>query len=320
MNIFTIEIVNEKKLAKNHKTMKLALDWTPNVNHIGILIAKEKRFFEENGVTLELVSPDTDNYTLTPGKRLATNLVDFAIAPFETVISLNNKSNPIDAVALYAILQKDLSCIATLSSSGLSRPAHLAGKKYASYAARYEDKIVQEMIKEDGGLNEVNCIYPEKLGIWNTLLTNEADATWIFDNWEGVEASTMGITLNKFRLHDYHIPYGYSPIIIARKKDIDKHKEVYKAVVNAIKRGYEYASNHQQEAASILSTYVTEHDRLRINLNASIQQTVPYFNIEYDYGYMKQERVEAFLQWLVENKLESGQILQQVLYTNDLLN
>lgn len=300
--------------------MKLALDWTPNVNHIGILIAKEKRFFEENGTTLELISPDTDNYSMTPGKRLAIQQVDFAIAPFETVISLNNKVNPINAIALYAILQKDLSCIATLKSSGITRPADLAGKKYASYAARYEDKIVQEMIKEDGSLNEVNCIYPEKLGIWNTLLTEEADATWIFDNWEGVEATTQGIKLNKFRLGDYRIPYGYSPIIIARKEDIAQNNQEYSAVIKAIRKGYEYVIDHQEEATSILSSYVTDNDRQRINLAETIKQTAPFFGDASAFGYMKKERVDTFLQWLVDKHLESNQILDQHLYTNDLLS
>jgi hypothetical protein len=35
---------------------------------------------------------------------------------------------------------------------------------------------------------DLNVIYQKKLGIWNTLLSGKADATWIFDNWEGIEA------------------------------------------------------------------------------------------------------------------------------------
>ena len=318
MNILTIQIVvvgNKTLKTKNYET-GFRLD--PQCKSHWHSDCKRKKFFEENGTTLELISPDTDNYSMTPGKRLAIQQVDFAIAPFETVISLNNKVNPINAIAVYAILQKDLSCIATLKSSGITRSADLAGKKYASYAARYEDKIVQEMIKEDGSLNEVNCIYPEKLGIWNTLLTREADATWIFDNWEGVEATTQGIELNKFRLGDYRIPYGYSPIIIARKEDVDQNNQKYRAVINAIKKGYKYVIDHQEEAAAILSSYVTDNDRQRINLAETIKQTAPYFGDASAFGYMKKERVDAFLQWLVDKDLESGQILNQELYTNDL--
>ena len=30
------------------KKIKLALDWTPNINHIGFFVAKEKGFYKEN--------------------------------------------------------------------------------------------------------------------------------------------------------------------------------------------------------------------------------------------------------------------------------
>jgi len=36
------------------------------------------------------------------------------------------------------------------------------------------------------------------LGIWNTLLEGKADATWVFLQWEGVEAKLKGVELNTF--------------------------------------------------------------------------------------------------------------------------
>ena len=176
------------------KSLRLALDWTPNVNHIGLFVAKELGFYQEVGIDLTLVSPQDDNYQTTPGKKLELRTVDMAIAPFETVISLQNKENKVDALAIYALLQEDISSIATLTITGIRRPKDLDGKLYASYKARYEDHIVQQLIKNDGGKGEMKITYPEKLGIWNTLLEGNADATWIFDNWEGVEAQHKGIT------------------------------------------------------------------------------------------------------------------------------
>ena len=42
----------------NNIKLKLALDWTPNINHIGFYVAKEKGFFEELNIDLEIISPD----------------------------------------------------------------------------------------------------------------------------------------------------------------------------------------------------------------------------------------------------------------------
>lgn len=54
------------------------------------------------------------------------------------------------------------------------------------------------------------------LGIWNTLLKGEAKSTWVFMGWEGVEAQLKGVELNSFFLEPFGIPYGPSPLVIAK--------------------------------------------------------------------------------------------------------
>lgn len=301
------------------KTVKLALDWTPNTNHIGFLVAKDLGFYAEEGINLEILNPLEDQYAKTPGKKLALDEADFAIAPFETVISLNNTTNAVAAVAIFAILQEDLSCIATLKSSNISRPELLDGKIYASYKARYEDLIVRQMIKNDGGTGNVDFIYPEKLGIWNTLLTGQADATWIFDNWEGVEASTKEIDLFKFDMTSFSIPYGYSPVILTKKENIMANQNEYKSFVQATKKGFLYVQKHPEQAISILKKYVTSYDLEHIDLEKSLAMTQPYFGDEKTCGKMQPERVTAFLKWLISNNLEHENCLKQELFTNELI-
>ena len=47
----------------------LALDWTPNINHIGFFVAREKGYYEEHGLNVNIIDPSIDNYTITPAKR-----------------------------------------------------------------------------------------------------------------------------------------------------------------------------------------------------------------------------------------------------------
>jgi ABC-type nitrate/sulfonate/bicarbonate transport system substrate-binding protein len=298
--------------------LKLALDWTPNINHIGFLIAKELGFYKQQGIDLEILNPQDDNYAMTPGKKLELGVADFAIAPFETVISLNNKVNQVQAIAIYAILQKDLSCIATLKSSNITSPKLLDGKTYASYKARYEDQIVKQMIKNDGGEGDLNIIYPDKLGIWNTLLSGKANATWIFDNWEGIEASSKNIELDKFTLDEFNIPYGYSPIVLTKRENITKHKVPYSEFIKATQKGFLFTKNNLTESVDILKRYVTEYDLKNIDLEKSISFSIPHFGDESNCGVMKQERVLSFTKWLVDKGLEDKVILNQNLFTNEL--
>lgn len=301
-------------------TIKIALDWTPNVNHIGLFVANELGFYGHENLQVEILNPIEDNYNLTPGKKLELDLCNFSIAPFETVISLNNKANVVDAIAVFAILQEDLSSIITLKSSKLDSPKLLDGKIYASYKARYEDHIVQEMVKNDGGKGDIQVIYPDKLGIWNTVLAGKADATWIFDNWEGIEATSKNIELNRFSLADFGIPYGYSPVIFAKRSKVTSQKNDYLSFIQATKKGYLYAKNNIKEAVNILNMYLTDEDKKNIDIEKSLIATAPFFGDENTCGSMNPEKLQSFFKWLSDNQLESSIILQQMLFTNELCN
>jgi ABC-type nitrate/sulfonate/bicarbonate transport system substrate-binding protein len=301
------------------KTIKIALDWTPNINHIGLFIAKELGFYRALGINLDIINPLDDNYRLTPGKKLELGLADFAIAPFETVISLNNKSNVVDAIAVYAILQEDISSIAVLKSSEIKTPKQLDGKIYASYKARYEDHIVKEMIKNNGGSGVIEITYPDKLGIWNTLLDGKADATWIFDNWEGIEAKTKGVELNHFRMVDFGIPYCYSPVIICKNSKRLSETSDYANFIKATQKGYLFAKTKRNEAVKILNNYLAPNDKTNVDIRSALDFTASYFGTPTTCGFMSDERISNFLDWLVANHLENKNIKTQMLFTNDLL-
>lgn len=56
------------------------------------------------------------------------------------------------------------------ASPGMVPLPQLEGKRYASYAARYEGRIVQQMIRNDGGTGQYQELVLPMLGLWNTLL------------------------------------------------------------------------------------------------------------------------------------------------------
>jgi ABC-type nitrate/sulfonate/bicarbonate transport system substrate-binding protein len=300
-------------------SIKIALDWTPNANHIGFFIAKDLGFYREQGLHVEIINPINDNYTTTPAKKLALGEVDFAIAPSESVISLNTKPQPFAVSAVAALLQEDLSAIVTLASSGIDRPQMLDEKIYASYKARYEDGIVKQMVINDGGEGRLKIIYPEKLGIWDTLLAGKADATWIFTNWEGVEAEQKGIRLNYFRLSDYGIPYSYSPVLLSATEKIDSYHKYYRQFLDATRRGYLYAQQHIEEAATLLKAHMSPRDRAHVNVVQSLQQTAPVFGSADTWGVMQPQKVQAFLNWLQETGLEPHAASLHDRFSNELL-
>ena len=73
------------------KKIKIALDWTANTNHTGFFVAKEKGFYKELNLDVELLTPDMDDYSVTPAKKVELGEADFALCPFESIVSYQDQ-------------------------------------------------------------------------------------------------------------------------------------------------------------------------------------------------------------------------------------
>ena len=65
---------------------ELALDWTPNTNHVGVYVAQSAGYYDAAGLEVTVRSPAEDEYETTPAKRVATGESTVAIAPSERVV------------------------------------------------------------------------------------------------------------------------------------------------------------------------------------------------------------------------------------------
>jgi ABC-type nitrate/sulfonate/bicarbonate transport system substrate-binding protein len=292
------------------RDLKLALDWTPNANHIGFFVAKEKGFYKEKNIFLWLIDPESDNYKTTPAKKVELGLADFALCPTESLISYQTKDISFPLIGISSIFKEDLSAISVLNSSGIESPKDLDNKTYASYQARYEDGIVKAMIQNDGGEGALKISYPDKLGIWNRLVDGYADATWIFLNWEALQAQSEGIELKNFKLADYDIPYSYSPVIAGDRQKLEQNRDAINDFLEATKQGYFYAKSNPKEAAGILCKHVPGHDK-NIDLQKAIQLSCEVLGDESNWGKIDVEKVESFLKWLKDKGLELSNITSE---------
>jgi len=299
--------------------LSIALDWTANINHIGFFIALEKGFYKEKNIDLTIVDPSQDNYQLTPAKKVEKAMVDFALCPTESLLSYRTKKSPFPLKAIAAILQDDLSAIAVKADSGIKSPKDLDGKSYASYEAKYEDEIVKQMIINDGGKGDISLVYPNKLGIWDTVLNNSFDATWIFLNWEGVQAESHNVDFNYFLLSDYNIPYSYSPVLVVNEENLTEKSTLYSHFLTATKQGYLFAQTNQKESIAILAKFLPKKDK-EMDLSKALSLSTAHFGNSSNWGILNNDKVENFLAWIYDKKLEDIAIKASDLYTNDLLN
>lgn len=290
----------------------VALDWTPNTNHVGFYVAQALGFYQQAGLSVTLLSPHLDNYDSTPASRLASRTATFALCPSETVISYHLP--PVDLtrpklIAVATVLQQDLSAIATLKDSGIQRPQELDGRTYASYGARFEGRIVQNLIQSDGGKGQFVEMTPEKLGIWDTLIERKADATWVFKGWECVEARLRHIELNEFCLSDFGIPYGYSPVAACRPDTLICKPQMVKNFLECTGKGFAYAAANTEHASKILVDVASSENPGLLNLELNlVSESMKYMSKYFlndlgKWGCMDPNTWKRFLDWLSAQNL-----------------
>jgi ABC-type nitrate/sulfonate/bicarbonate transport system substrate-binding protein len=285
-------------------TIRLALDWSPNTLHAGFFYAFHQGWYDDENIDLVFTNPEEDGYRTTPAKQLANEMVHFAIAPSESILSYRTLPTPVPLVAVAAMLQEDTSAIVSLKKNGITKPAMLDGKSYASYSARFEDCIVKKLIVNDGGCGMLRVEHPEKLGIWDTLLNDGADSTWVFMPWEGVEAKLKNIELNAFKLADYGIPYGYSPLLISHENVLLECPETTSQFLKITQKGFEFVANNPEESASFLCENMSHANFKNSELiKESLKMLKPSWLKNNQWGMMDERVWKDFIDWLIANKV-----------------
>jgi ABC-type nitrate/sulfonate/bicarbonate transport system substrate-binding protein len=298
--------------------VRLALDWAPNANHSGIYAAVKHGWYQEADVDLDIQHHD---FAESPATKLELDKADVALCSLDCLLNYRSRAEPLPVKAIAAVLQDDLASIAVLESSGIERPAQLDGKTHASYRACNKDATIECLVRNDGGKGELNFAYPDQVTIWNTLVKNKADSIWIFMNWQGVQAELAGVALRHFKMADYGIPFGYSPIMIANEDLNTEQSAALKAFLAATAKGYAWAAAHPVEMTDILLEWAAEDDKNKQFLQAAQAATSPhYISTETgSWGHMESEKVEAYLKWRVELGLDPEPFAVDKLVTNDLL-
>lgn len=226
--------------------VKLALDWIPNTNHTGIYVAQQLGYYHQHGLNVTLV-PYGSTY---PETLVATGQAQFAVS-FEEYVAIDRAAGqPLVSVA--AIMQHDTSGMAVLKSSGITRPAQLVGKRFASSGDPAEQAVIDIMEVNDGAPTPGYHSTQVSDANVSSLLTGKFDFVWIYEGVEGIQAKDKGVDLTIFRAEDYGVPDFYSPVLITSAQEIQQHPEVVRAFVAATAQGYTYAAQHPQASADLL--------------------------------------------------------------------
>lgn len=304
-------------------TLVLALDWSPNVLHAGILYADTKGWFDSAGVHLEWYSTEIDNYAKKPILRVMDGEADLAIGPTEHILYYATDSQgQVHVQAIGTLLQSDQSVFAAKKSSGISRPADFSGRTYVGYHTPMEEAILATMIETDGGMPNFEMIHPPRLDVWDAFLADSGDIVWIFTHWEGQLAAAEGVELEWFYPSEYGVPYGYSSVVFAPAGPTERQAKLFPLFWEVTGRGYQAVNADLAGSAIWLCDRI---DHANYSDPAFIERALAdiapaYFPENAPFGHMKSESFERYQGWMMDNHLLKNAPDRDALFTNNFLH
>lgn len=299
----------------------LSLDWTPNTNHTGIYVALAKGYFTEAGLDVTVVQPPESGATA----MCAAGQAQFAIDAQDTLAAAFATDEPLGVTAVAALLQHNTSGIISRKGEGMDSPKGMENHTYSTWESPIELAMLKTVVEKDGGdFSKVKQIPNNITDEAGALKEKQTDAIWIFYGWGGISAKLSGLEFDYFNFADIDPVFDYyTPILIANNAYIEQNPETTKALLAALKKGYEYAIANPEEAAQILvdgDTTGSLKESLELVTESQKWLSTQYKAEVEQWGYIDPARWDGFYAWLWENGLIEKELPAGTGYTNAYLS
>jgi ABC-type nitrate/sulfonate/bicarbonate transport system substrate-binding protein len=299
-------------------TVKIALDYTANVNYLGIYVAQSKGYFAAAHVKAVILP-----YANASAEQLIqANQTDLAISYPPDVI-INNAAGTLHYKAVGALVTDNTTALAVLASSKFKRPAQLNGKIYGGFGIASDKPLVTSILHADGVKHPIFKQIVLNADVITALKAHRVDYTAVFDGIDDVTAALQGVKLRTFPYNRYLGAAGNYPnaVFVAGDSDIAARGPVLARALGALAKGYEFAAAHPGAAEQILiAANETALGSAKQITYATGNATAPHFldkagawGPESDADYAGLERILAGAH-LIKSSPPLG-----TLYTNSLL-
>ncbi len=309
------EASKQENVSAELQQVTVMLDWVPNTNHTGIYIAKDKGYYENAGLSVEIIQPSEGG----SADLIAAGRGQFGISYQEQVTYARTAVNPLPVIAIAAILQHNTSGFASPAAKNIKSPADFEGKRYGGWGSPMEEAILKGLMDKYGSNFDTLEIVNIGAADFFTSVTKDVDFTWIYYGWDGVAAEINNFEINFMLLQDLDNRLDfYTPVIITSEKTAGQNPEMVKDFLAATEKGYRFAKENPEIAAEILVLYVPELD---IEIVKASQQYLAdrYLTEETSWGHMDESIWKTFSDWMYENNLLQEQLDWSKAFTNKYL-
>jgi putative hydroxymethylpyrimidine transport system substrate-binding protein len=280
--------------------LSLTLDFYPNADHAGIYMAQKLGYFEEAGLDVNIETPSDP---AAPLKLVAAGQSDLAIS-YEPELALAHEKG-LDVVAIGALVNRPLTSLIWLGSSGIKGVGDLKGKTVATAGIPYQDAFLKTILARvklsPSDVKAVNVGF----GLLPALLGGSAEAMLGgYSNVEGVDLRQRGKGPVITPVDQLGVPTYDELVLVANREAPAADPEKFRLFIAALERGTDAAVAQPRAATQAI---LEANNGLDPKLTAAqVEATLPLLSARtpgQPFGYMDPDEWATFAGWMRDNGL-----------------
>ncbi|NHM30734.1 ABC transporter substrate-binding protein [Neobacillus terrae] len=304
-----------KKVSKDKvQKVTIMLDWYPNAVHSLLFAAKEKGYFKEQGLDVDIKMPADTN---DPLKLVAANQVDMAISYQPEVLVARGENIPVKSFA--ALVRHPLNQLMVPANGPIKSPKDLEGQTIGYPSIPLDEAIVQTMVKSDGGNPQKIKMVDVGWDLIPAMATNKTNALiGGYINHEKLLLEKEGHPMLALNPKEYGVPDYYELVLVGSEKGLKEKPEVFKKFMAAITKGQKYVQENPEKGLSILLKNADKSSPLDKDVETkSLQILLPLMDAkDKAFGYQDPQTWKNVAKWLKDNKVVKTKVNSKDAFVN----
>ncbi|MDO4960813.1 MAG: ABC transporter substrate-binding protein [Eubacteriales bacterium] len=285
------------------KEFDVVLDWYPNAVHTFLFEADKNGYFAEEGLKVNIINPaDTvDALTFVASEKAQ---IGFSY-PVDVIMANVNEGMPVKALA--AVVQEELSCMASLADSDITADMSSLKGKTVGHSGPAVMEATVKTISKNAGLSEDDVkLLNVGFDLTTALTTKSADmVVGTFINDEIVTMKNAGYDVNVWRYDDYGVPMMYGLVMAVNADAYDADPESYQGFIRACKKGFEDMKDEDKALQTIMADMNSDDNPLdEVQQKESYEILMPLMEKDgQPFLSMSDKTWEDIMSWMADSGL-----------------
>ena len=237
-------------LANELPKANLMLQWTPQAQFAGYLMAQEKGFYRQHGIDLTLIPGGPDRQV---SDYLADGRADFGMLFLSTALDRCDKGLPLVNIAQMGSHSSLL--LVVKANSGIESIEDLNGSKVSLWANEFQ--IQPRLLFQQAGITVHVIAQSDSLALFQRNVVTATSAMWYNEYHTLLSSGLRPQELKPFFFRDTDFDFPEDGIYCL-KSTLQNKTEIATAIREASIEGWRYAFEHEEETLDVVIRTMTE--------------------------------------------------------------